>query len=154
MPLWTPAQVAAAYDALSPAPATLADAAAALNAQGSSVLLDVPTSTIAEYLALAGKYQSFLAWGASPPAGASVASVQAAQLLAAAFQNPRLFAVMKMSNPAVASQMETWLAALVAPGTGITGPIVAADQTAILALAQQPEWSPPLTVADLTTIIG
>ena len=146
MPQWTPAQVKAAYDALSPVPANLTDAIAALNAQTTTVAVDVPVQDVGAYLGLQGKLAAFIGWANAPPTGASAASVVAAQELAFALQHPATCPVFAMSNPGVVSLMNTWLTALVSPGTGITGPITATDQTAILALgsATVPGWQPAL----------
>ncbi len=146
MPQWTPAQVKAAYDALSPVPANLTDAIATLNAQTATVAVDVPVQNVAAYLGLQGKLWAFIDWAGTPPTGASAASVVAAQELAFALQHPATCPVFAMSNPTVVSLMTTWLEALVSPGTGITGPITSTDQTAILALgsATVPVWQPAL----------
>ena len=146
MPQWTPAQVKAAYDALSPVPATLTDAIGALNAQTTTVAVDVPVQNVAAYLGLQGKLAAFIGWATTPPTGASAASVTAAQVLAFALQHPATCPVFAMSNPTVVSLMTSWLSALVAPGTGLTGPITSTDQTAILALgtATVPVWQPAL----------
>ena len=146
MPQWTPAQVKAAYDALNPAPANLTDAIAALNAQTTTVAVDVPVQSVGAYLGLNGKLAAFINWATTPPTGASAASMTAAQELAFALQHPATCPVFAMSNPTVVSLMTSWLAALVSPGTGITGPITATDQTAILALgsATVPVWQPAL----------
>ncbi len=146
MPQWTPAQVKAAYDALNPAPANLTDAIAALNAQSQIIAVDVPVQKVAAYLGLQGKLAAFISWAATPPTGASAASVSAAQELAFALQNPATCPIFAMSNLSVMSLMTSWLSALVAPGTGITGPITSADQTALLALgsATVPVWQPAL----------
>ena len=146
MAQWTPAQVKAAYDALSPVPANLTDAIGALNAQTTTVAVDVPVQSVAAYLGLQGKLWAFINWATTPPTGASAASVTAAQELAFALQHPATCPVFAMSNPTVVSLMTSWLAALVSPGTGITGPITSTDQTAILALgsATVPVWQPAL----------
>ena len=146
MPQWTPAQVKAAYDALSPVPANLTDALATLNAQTTTVAVDVPVQSVAAYLGLNGKLAGFIGWANAPPTGASAASVTAAQELAFALQHPATCPIFAMSNPMVVSLMTAWLTALVSPGTGITGPITSTDQTAILALgsATVPVWQPAL----------
>lgn len=146
MPQWTPAQVKTAYSALNPAPANLTDAIATLNAQTTQIAVDVPVQSVAAYLGLQGKLAAFIAWAATPPTGASAASVTAAQELAFALQHPLTFPTFEMTNSTVVAQMEGWLSALVAPGTGVTGPITSADQTAILALgsATVPVWQPAL----------
>ncbi|WP_287759618.1 hypothetical protein [Acidiphilium sp.] len=143
---WTPAQLKAAYAALSPTPASLTDAIATLNAQTQTVRVDVPVQNVAAYLGLQGKLAAFIGWANAPPTGASAASVTAAQELAFALQHPATCPTFAMSNPTVVSLMTSWLSALVAPGTGITGPITSADQTAILALgsATVPAWQPAL----------
>ena len=150
---WTIAQIRTAYAALSPAPSSLAAAVAALNAQTQTVTVDVPVQSIAGYLGSQNKLVSFLEWASSPPAGASATAVTAAKALALALQNAGAFPVFQMANPIVAARMESDLAALVNPGTGIAAPIAAADQTTILALASQtvPIWQPALTIADLQT---
>ena len=156
MPAWTDAQLAAAYAALSPAPTSLLAAAEALNAQTMTATVDVPVQSVAGYLGNAMKLAGFLQWAASPPAGASAASIAAAEELAFAFEHPQLFPTFFMSVPATATQMEGALAALVSPGTGVTGPITATDQAAIMALASAtvPVWEPPVTTGDILRAIG
>ena len=144
--MWTFSEVKTAYAALSPTPASLTDAIATLNAQTTQIAVDVPVQSVAAYLGLQGKLAAFIAWAATPPTGASAASVKAAQELAFALQHPATFPIFAMSSPTVVSLMTTWLTALVAPGTAITGPITSTDQTAILALgsATVPVWQPAL----------
>ena len=61
-----------------------------------------------------------------------------------------------MSVPATATQMEDALAALVSPGGGVTGPITATDQAAIMALASAvvPVWEPPVTPLAIYNALG
>lgn len=148
---WTQADLAAAFNALSPVPASLVAECVALNAQTTTKAVDVPVQAIAAYLGANMKLASFLVWVAAPPAGASAASIGAAGELAFAFEHPQLVPSFDMSIPTIATQMEGALAALVSPGSGVTGPITAADQTALLALASQTvlAWQPPVMVADL-----
>lgn len=149
--MWTQQELVTAFLALSPAPATLSAGRDALNAQTQSVTVDVPVQSVAAYLGVAGELAAFLAWAAAPPTGSSAASQAAAAELAFAFEHPALFPTFAMTNATVAAQMQTWLADLVSPGTGITGPIDAADQTAILALASAsvPVWQPAVGIAQL-----
>ena len=151
MPAWTDTQLATAYGALSPAPTSLLAAAKALNTQTTQITVDVPVQSVAGYLGNAMKLAGFLAWSASPPAGASAASIAAATELAFAFEHPQLFPTFYMSNAATATNMESALAALVSPGTGVTGPITATDQAAIMALASVtvPTWQPEVQTAHL-----
>jgi hypothetical protein len=140
---------AALKAALSAAPystQTDAEIVAAVNATSIAVAVDVPTSEVAEYLGEQNLLAGFLEWAASPPTGASAASVSAAKSLAFAFTNVALLPTFAMSNPAVAAEMQASLAALVSPGTGVTGPISATDQANILGLAtsltsQAAEWA-------------
>ena len=143
--------LAAAFNAISPVPATLDAAVPTLNAQTTTQAIDVPVQAIAAYLGANMKMASFLAWAASPPSGASAASLAAADELAFAFQHSGLVPSFAMSNPNVATQMEAALAALVDPGTNIAAPITSADQTAILALASRTVsvWPEPVQVAHL-----
>ena len=144
--MWTFSEVKTAYAALSPTPASLTDAIATLNAQTTQIAVDVPVQSVAAYLGLQGKLAAFVSWAATPPAGASALSVTAAQELAFVLQHPVAFPPFAMSQDAMVSLMTSWLEALVAPGTGITGPITSTDQAAILALgsATVPVWQPPL----------
>jgi len=151
---WTQTQLAAAFNALSPVPGTLEAAAAIdgpLNSQTITAAVDVPVQSIAAYLGANMKMEGLLAWAAAPPSGASAASILAAQELAFAFEHPQLVPVFAMSIPAIATQMQDALAALVSPGSGIAGPITATDQTAILALAVATDlaWQPPVIIAQL-----
>lgn len=150
MPAWTDTQLAAAYEAL-PVQATLTDAAKALNGQTTQVAVDVPVQAVAGYLGNAMKLAGFLQWASAPPIGASPASIAAATELAFAFEHPQLFPTFFMSMAATATQMEGALAALVSSGTGVTGPITATDQAAIMALASAtvPVWQPAITSADI-----
>lgn len=150
---WTLAQLRTAYASLSPVPATLTEAAATLNAQTQTVTVNVPVQSIAGYLGSQNKLVGFLEWAASPPTGASATAVNAAKALADAIQDSGALPIFQMTNSAIAANMENDLAALVSPGTGVTGPITATDQAAILALASQtvPVWQPPIQPADLQT---
>ncbi len=150
------AAIGTAWSALSPAPVSLVVGCATLNAQMAPKAIDVSVQAVAAYLGANMKLATFMAWAAAPPAGASAMAVGAAAELAFAFEHAQLVPNFAMSLPAIASQMEGALSALVSPGTGVTGPITAADQTAILALASQtaPAWSPPLTVNDLQTAMA
>ena len=156
MPAWTDTQLATAYGAISPAPTSLLAAAETLNAQTTPVTVDVPVQAVAGYLGNAMKLAGFLQWAAAPPAGASAASIAAATELAFAFEHPQLFPTFYMSVPATATQMEGALAALVSPGTGVTGPITATDQAAIMALASAtvPVWEPPVTPLAIYNALG
>ena len=144
--MWTPAQLKAAYQALSPAPASYEAAAATLNAQTTTVTVSVPIMDVAAYLGLVGKLGAIEAFAKTPPSGASAQAVAAAQGLWEMIQSPAAFPPFDMPNPTVAASVEAMLAALVSPGSGIVGPITNADQTAILALgsATVPVWQPPL----------
>ena len=144
--MWTPAQLKAAYQALSPAPASYEAAAATLNAQTTTVTVSVPIMDVAAYLGLVGKLGAIEAFAKTPPSGASAKAVAAAQGLWEMIQSPAAFPPFDMPNPTVAASVEAMLAALVSPGSGIVGPITNADQTAILALgsATVPVWQPPL----------
>ncbi len=143
---WTPAQLKAAYSALSPAPASLEAAATALNAQTTTVTVPVPIASVAAYLGLVGKLGAIETFATSPPSGASAQSVAAAQGLWEMIQSPDAFPAFDMPNATVAASVEAMLAALVSPGTGITAPIDSTDQATILALgsATVPVWQPPL----------
>ena len=143
--------LAAAFNAISPVPATLDAAVPTLNAQTTMQVVDVPVQAIAAYLGANMKMAAFLAWAASPPSGASAASIEAAAELAFVFQHPNLVPSFAMSNPTVATQMEAALSALVSPGTGVAGPITATDQSAILALASRTVsiWPEPVIPAHL-----
>jgi hypothetical protein len=137
---------------------TDAEIIAAVNAATIAVAVDVPTQAVADYLAASNLFAGFEAWAAMPPTGASAASIAAAKSLAFAFSNVALFPVFAMTDPAIATQMQDNLAALVDPGSGITGPISSTDQTNILALATAYTsqaagwgWSQGITEGDLQT---
>ena len=146
---WTYPQVKTAYLALSPTPATTADAATVLNAQRASTLSDVPVGSVFTVLGLSGSLVTLMSFATSPPSGAATAAVQAATSLLFAFEHSTLAPVFQMSNATVAAAMQTELQALVTAGV-----ITTADQTAILALAQAPMWQPPLTAADVAAAIA
>lgn len=135
---------------------TDAEIIAAVNAATIAVAVDVPTSAVADYLAEQNLFAAVEAWAASPPTGASAASIAAAKSLAFAFSNVALFPTFAMTNPTIATQMENNLAVLVDPGSGVTGPISSTDHTNILAMAstltsQALEWGFPngIVEADL-----
>ncbi len=153
---WTPAQLKAAYSALSPTPASLEAAATALNAQTTTVTVPVPIASVAAYLGLVGKLGAIEAFAKTPPSGASAQAVAAAQGLWEMIQSPAAFPPFDMPNPTVAASVEAMLAALVSPGTGVTAPINSTDQANILALAQQtvPVWQPALKVGDIQTALA
>ena len=154
--MWTPAQVKAAYTALSPAPATLAAAAATLNAQTVTTTVDVPVQAVSGYLEAVGKLAAIEAFATSPPSGASAAAITAAQELMFALKDPQSVPIFQMTNSTIASAVTSWLAALVSPGTGVTAPIDATDQAAILALSTPtvPVWQPAVTAGDIQTALA
>ncbi len=154
--MWNAAAVKAAYNALSPAPATLADAVIALNNQKTTETVDVPVRAVSGYLEAAGKLAAVAAFANAPPSGASAAAITAAQELMFALEHPQSVPVFEMTNPAIASAVTSWLAALVSPGTGVTGPIDATDQAAILALSTPtvPVWQPAVTAGDIQTALA
>jgi hypothetical protein len=146
--------------AISAAPySTMTDAQilSALNTASIAVPVYVPIQAIATYLGEVGKLNSFLAWADAPPSGTISTAITAAQELAFAIREPQTIAGFDMTNATVAAGMESFLAALVTPATGVTGPIAAADQSAILGLAstlQTPAvatygFGGPITEADL-----
>ena len=154
--MWTPAQLKAAYQALSPAPASYEAAAATLNAQTTTVTVPVPIASVAAYLGLVGKLGAIEAFATSPPSGASAQAVAAAQGLWEMISSPSAFPPFDMPDATVAAEVEAMLAALVSPGTGVTAPIDSTDQATILGLASQtmPVWQPPVEVPDLETVVG
>ena len=154
--MWTPAQLKAAYQALSPTPASYEAAAATLNAQTTTVTVAVPIADVAAYLGLVGKLGAIEAFATSPPSGASTQAVAAAQGLWEMIQSPAAFPPFDMPDATVAAEVEAMLAALVSPGTGVTAPIDSTDQATILGLASQtmPVWQPPVEVPDLETVVG
>ena len=154
--MWTPAQLKAAYQALSPAPASYEAAAATLNAQTTTVTVSVPIADVAAYLGLAGKLGALEAFAKSPPSGASAESIAAAQGLWEMISSPAAFPPFNMTDATVASAINAMLTALVSPGTGITGPIDSTDQATILGLASQtvPVWQPAVTAGDVQTALA
>ena len=153
---WTPAQLKAAYLAISPTPASLEAAAATLNAQTTTVTVPVPIASVAAYLGLVGKLGAIETFATSPPSGASAQSVAAAQGLWEMTQSPAAFPPFDMPNAIVAASVEAMLAALVSPGTGVTAPIDSTDQATILGLASQtmPVWQPAVTAGDVQTALA
>lgn len=150
----TPESLASAFAALTPSPATLDDAATALNAQTTLVPVAVPVQSVAIYLASQGKLSSFTEWAQSPPAGASNVAVVAARELAFILNNSNLISNFDMTNATTANSVETWLSALVSPGSGVVGPISSADQSALLKMGSQavPTWNPPVQITELQQI--
>ena len=151
--MWTPAQLKAAYQALSPAPASYEAAAATLNAQTTTVTVPVPIADVAAYLGLVGKLGAIETFAKSPPSGASAQAVAAAQGLWEMISSPAAFPPFDMPNATVGASVEAMITALVSPGTGITGPIDSTDQATILGLAAQsvPVWQPAVTAGDVQT---
>lgn len=99
---------------------------------------DVPASALVGYLALQAKLGTFKAYAASPPSGASLIAVTAAQELFAVLAMP-CFSTFQTSVPEVLSALSAWINACASDdNTGIT----AADVTNILSLAatQVPWW--------------
>ncbi|MDD2878707.1 MAG: hypothetical protein PHZ23_15930 [Acidiphilium sp.] len=146
-----------AYIAAQPSGTTDATIIAAVNAATISVAVSVPTQAIAAYLGENNLLAGFLGWAASSPTGASAASQVAAKSLAFAFENVTLLPAFDMANTAVAANMQADLAALVSPGSGVSGPIGAADQMNILAMAsaltsQALEWGFPNGIVDADII--
>ncbi len=146
---WTYAQLASAFNALSPTPTSLISACETLNAQTVPVTIDVPTSAVAAVLALSGSMTALMNWAAAPPAGAATEAVQAATLLVFTFEHDTLLPTFQMSISSVASKMEADLTALVSASV-----LTTADQTAVLALASQtvPAWQLPIIVDNLQAL--
>ena len=153
---WTPAQLKAAYSAISPTPASLEAAATTLNAQTTTVTVPVPIASVAAYLGLVGKLGALEAFATSPPSGASTQAVAAAQGLWEMIQSPAAFPPFDMPDATVAAEVEAMLSALVSPGTGVTAPIDSTDQATILGLATQtvPAWQPAVTAGDVQTALA
>ena len=152
---WTPAQLKAAYFALSPAPASLEAAATALNVQTTTVTVPVPIADVAAYLGLVGKLGGIETFAKTPPSGASAQSVAAAQGLWEMISSPAAFPPFDMPDATVAAAVQAMLAALVSPGTGVTAPIDSTDQATILGLASQTVdvWQPAVTAGDVQTAL-
>ena len=153
---WTPAQLKAAYLAISPTPASLEAAATALNAQTTTVTVPVPIASVAAYLGLVGKLGAIEAFATSPPSGASAQAVAAAQGLWEMISSPSAFPPFDMPDATVAAEVEAMLSALVSPGTGVTAPIDSTDQATILGLATQtvPVCHPAVTAGDVQTALA
>src|SRR5579863_4036905 len=122
------------------APLTILATINAMTLPGTKV--DTPASSVAAYLMLNMKWSALQAYAATPPAGAVSNAVMAAKELVAYMAMPER-PPFQTSNPAVFNQLSSMLDALVSdPNSGI----VAADQTALLALANGPTvpaWSVP-----------
>ncbi len=155
---WTYAQIKAAYQALSPAPATLADAAATLNAQtatSTTPLASVPVAAVHGVLLLSQTYDwAKIETQAGLPYSAGWPSTPAAgDGLIAAAKNAVTLATSQvtMVQPADWSAFLASLSALQSAGV-----VSAASLSAVEALATytQPAWSPALTVGDLQTALG
>lgn len=138
---------------------TDAQIVAALNTANIAVTQDVPVASVEAYFELHGLLMAVQGFIASPPAGASSLSIAAAHGLLAIIQSPHVQTV-QMSDPATNATVAAMLGALVNPGTAaapITGPLAAADQSAILAMASgqatswaaENGWPNGLTVNDL-----
>lgn len=141
---WTESQLAAAFNALSPAPASLSAGLATLVAQTVTEYNVVPTSDIASYLGVQGKLSATIAWAAT----ATGAAGDAAQDLVFAFQHSATVPAFDMTVPTTRTAMQDALAAMVA-ASGC--PLTSTDESAILAMAQStvPKWQPAPVVADL-----
>lgn len=149
---WTHAQVAAAFNALSPAPASLAAGVVILNTQTTTLTgqnisaqaaFDIlETSATGDWAKIVLRSRGTLS-GSSPPSATDNA-VSAAIEATALLQSSE--ATIETSNAGVATLLGSWLAALVA-----SGDVSSASEAAILALASvtEPTWQPPLEIADL-----
>ena len=148
--------IASDYALISPAPTNLMEAAATINQEQIYIPIVVSITSVSAYLAISGKYQSFLSWAKSPPAGASSGSLLAAAMLLDAFSNTGIFPYFDMTNQSVYDKMSEWLSDLVSPGTGIVGPIDAADQSAILSLSQNlvNKWTSTVTPFMIFVALG
>ena len=111
-------------------------ALAAMTVAGPTV--DVKTSDVFAYLALAGKLTGLQVYAVSPPNGANANAILAARQL---FALPSVgVTTIQMSSPQVYTVVQAWLGALVAE-TADTG-ITSADVSVLMALASSsiPWW--------------
>ena len=142
------AALAAAFNAISPATATLQAGAATLNAQTTTETVDVPVGTVEGYLRtnmLMGGLQRFVA---NPPTGAPAALVEGLGELLGMLASPHV-QVVQMTNPTVAGAVGQILSGAVSAGL-----MTSAQETALMALATPTAnvWQPPVQIADLQRI--
>ncbi len=150
---WTYAEIAAAYRALSPVPASLAAAAATLNAQTVPAVLDVTTAAIDSVIVPTGEAYAITALGAKALSGASPPT-SGDQVIIAAWNVNRMLTQLQTiatSNPAVLTPVQNALSGLQSAGV-----LSSASAAAILALINVtvPKWQPALTTRDIWLAIG
>ena len=147
---WTYAEIAAAYKALSPVPASLADAAETLKAQTVPAVLDITTAAIDSVIVPTGEAYAITALGAKPLSGASPPTPEDQVIIAAWNVNRMLtqLTTIATSIPAVLAPVQAALSGLQSAGV-----LSAASAAAILALinVQVPKWQPPIAAGDLQT---
>ncbi|MDE2468985.1 MAG: hypothetical protein KGL35_09655 [Bradyrhizobium sp.] len=144
---WTDAQLAAAFNALSPVPSTLDAAAKLLNAQTATVTVDVPLDAVEGYLLVNGISVAAADWLAAN-AATNVPVANAIRSLQALIASPRLQSV-AMTDAATNMAVTNMTGAMVSVGV-----MTAAQQAALLAMAKAsvPAWQPALQIADLQRI--
>jgi hypothetical protein len=104
----------------------------------------VPASDVGSYLELNGDLLTLEAFATSPPSGdTNATAILAARLLVRVASGESLTKQFDMSDPTTSARLQGMLAALVSdPNSGV----VAADQTAILAMASIPWQSAPVSL--------
>ncbi|MDE1905007.1 MAG: hypothetical protein KGH75_00970 [Rhodospirillales bacterium] len=144
---WTDTQLAAAYSALTSAPATLADAVTALNAQTTNITIDVPVGTIYGNLLLTGVWAQMVAWAKANPSD-TTGALAVIDAMQAMLTSPNIPDV-TMSNPTTAALISGMLAKLVSSSV-----ITQTQEAAILALASATVavWQPAVIISDLQRV--
>ncbi len=142
---WTFAQVKAA-DAAAGANPNITTAAATLNAQTTTTIVDVPVGEVEGYLLVNGILPAMQAWAAAHPTDTTgvLAVIESMQALVSA---PTLETV-AMSNPATNAAVTKMVGALAAAGL-----MTSAQASALLEMATVtiPVWQPPITPGDIQT---
>ena len=143
----TYAVIHGAYQALSPAPATLADAVAVMNAQTQPASVNVPATAVRDYLLTTGEWGALML--AIQPGSTATQQVQGIILSLKTLVDTG--ATVQSSIAVVRSSVTGWLGAMQTAGL-----LSAATVAALEAMWTQnvPVWSPPLTVGDLQTALG
>jgi len=148
---WTYAQLAAAYNALSPVPASLSDACAALNAQ-TTTLTNQPITWLATKkiarIASTGDWSRIVARSRQVPALPPVTATDVAILAAINAEQSEDADILDPTNTAQWDAFQAGISALEA-----SGDLTSATAAAIVALATvvMPTWQPAVTPGDLQT---
>lgn len=144
---WEKADVLAAYNAISPAPASDQAAADTLNAQTVTVTVNVPATSVRDYLLTTGE------WGALmvqiQPGTTATATIQGIIHMLKTLVDTN--AIVQATVPQVQASVSGWLSQLQSAGL-----LAASTVTALEAMwsVTGPKWVPTISAADIASITG